>query len=156
MSTKIQINSLEALERLIGNDNELEIEIRNSVVQNFTKRYLKDLAKTGLVANIAKAVQSEIKSEFFEDIKTGSWNITTTVFKKEILEKVKEELKYTAKQELSSVVSEIVEEQKVYDTIKTKLDSTVEWITEQLAPQRLESRIEKLVEARLKEKLGLK
>jgi uncharacterized membrane-anchored protein YjiN (DUF445 family) len=156
MSTKIQINSLEALERLIGNDNELEIEIRNSVVENFTKRYLKDLAKTELVANIAKAVQSEIKSEFFEEIKTGTWNNTTTVFKKELLEKVKEELKYTAKQELSSVVSEIVEEQKVYDTIKNKLDSTVEWITEQLAPQRLENRIEKLVEARLKDKLGLK
>ena len=156
MSIKIQINSLEALERLIGNDNELEIEIRNSVVQNFTKKYLKDLAKTELVANIAKAVQNEIKSEFFEDIKTGSWNSTTTVFKKELLEKVKEDLKYTAKKELSSVVSEIIEEQKVYDTIKTKLDSTVEWITEQLAPQRIESRVEKLVEARLKEKLGLK
>jgi hypothetical protein len=38
MSVKIQINSLEALERLIGNDNNLEIDIRNSIVQNFTKK----------------------------------------------------------------------------------------------------------------------
>ena len=41
MSTKIQINSLEALERLIGGDTELEIEVRNSIVQEFAKKYLK-------------------------------------------------------------------------------------------------------------------
>ncbi len=64
------------------------------------KKYLKDLTKTELVANIAKAVQSEIKSEFFEEIKTGTWNNTTTVFKKELLEKVKEDLKYTAKKRI--------------------------------------------------------
>ena len=40
---KIQINSLEALERLIGGDTQVEIEIRNSIVQEFTKKYLKSL-----------------------------------------------------------------------------------------------------------------
>ena len=44
MSTKIQINSLAALERLIGNDNEIEIEIRNSIVQEFAKKHLKSIA----------------------------------------------------------------------------------------------------------------
>lgn len=89
MSTKIQINSLEALERLIGNDNELEIEIRNSIVQNFTKKYLKDLAKAELMTSIAKAVQNEVMSEFFEEIKVSRWNSTKIVFKKEYLEKIR-------------------------------------------------------------------
>ena len=40
-SVTIQINSLEALERLIGNDAELEINIRNAIVQKFTKKHLK-------------------------------------------------------------------------------------------------------------------
>ena len=38
---KIQINSLEAVERLIGGDTEVEIEVRNSVVQEFAKKHLK-------------------------------------------------------------------------------------------------------------------
>ena len=44
MSTKIQINSLDALERLIGGDTELEIEVRNSVIQKFAEKHLKPLA----------------------------------------------------------------------------------------------------------------
>jgi len=153
MSTKIQINSLEALERLIGNDNELEIEIRNSIVANFTKKYLKDLAKSDLMTDTAKAIQEEIKTEFFETLKEGYR--TKTVFKDDLLSEFREKLRYTAQKELSAVVSELVNEYKVEATIKAKLDSTVDWITEQLGHIELEKRLEKLVDARLKEKLGL-
>jgi hypothetical protein len=41
MSIKLQINSLDALERLIGGDNEVELELRNWVVQAFAKKHLK-------------------------------------------------------------------------------------------------------------------
>lgn len=44
MGTKIQINSLEALERLIGNDTELEMELRSTIVQEFSKKFLKSVA----------------------------------------------------------------------------------------------------------------
>lgn len=40
---KIQLNSLEALERLIGGDSELEFELRNKIVQDFSRRHLKSL-----------------------------------------------------------------------------------------------------------------
>lgn len=42
--TVIQINNLEALERLIGGDSEVEIEIRNNIVQNFAKKHLKNIS----------------------------------------------------------------------------------------------------------------
>ena len=35
----LQINSLKALERLIGGDSELEIGVRNSIVQEFSKKH---------------------------------------------------------------------------------------------------------------------
>ena len=38
---KIQINSLEALERLIGGDPSLEFDIRNNVAQKFAAKHLK-------------------------------------------------------------------------------------------------------------------
>ena len=44
MKQVVQINSLEALEKLIGGDSDVEVKIRNSVVQNFTKKYLKSIA----------------------------------------------------------------------------------------------------------------
>lgn len=156
MSIKIQINSLQALERLIGNDNELEIELRASIVQEFTKRHLKDLAKTELINSLAIAVKNEVKAEFFEEIKMGSWGSTTTVFKKEQLEKVRADLAIQARHELGEIVSEVLEEQKTYDKIKEKLNHTSDWMIEQLAPERIESRLEKMVDQKLKEKLGLK
>lgn len=39
----IQLNSLEALERLIGSDDQLEIAVRNSVISTFTSKHLKGL-----------------------------------------------------------------------------------------------------------------
>ena len=61
---KIQINSLEALERLIGGDTQLEIDLRNSIVQEFSKKYLKavaaELAET-LVEPYKKQVQDELR-----------------------------------------------------------------------------------------------
>jgi len=63
MTTKIQINSLEALERLIGNDNELEIEIRNSVVQNFSKKFLKPLLVESVLLDLQQTVFNEIVEE---------------------------------------------------------------------------------------------
>lgn len=53
MSTKIQINSKDALERLIGGDTELELELRHAVVTAFTKHHLKGIAETPIIHGIA-------------------------------------------------------------------------------------------------------
>lgn len=156
MSTTIQINSLQALERLIGNDNNVEIQLRNSIVQEFVKKHLKHIANDDLITNTKKAVTSEITAQFFDEIKTNSFWNNKIVFKPGILDEVKKELQIKAREELSELISQIVEEQKVYDTIKEKLNSTTTWIVEQLASERLEARLERMVDQRLKEKLGLK
>lgn len=51
----IQINSLEALERLIGGSSELEMDIRNNVVARFAEKHLRPLAES----NTAKAVYAK-------------------------------------------------------------------------------------------------
>ena len=70
MSTKIQINSLEALERLIGGDSELEIEVRNNVVQDFANKHLKGLAvvyNENHFKNLTNTVYKEMKDKFQEE-----------------------------------------------------------------------------------------
>jgi len=71
MSLKIQIASLAALERLIGGDSTIEIEIRNSIVQNFANKHLKALAGEALDArcvelkkNLAGEAEKVLISQF--------------------------------------------------------------------------------------------
>lgn len=48
-SIKIQINSEEALNRLLGDDFKLDIEVRNNIIQRFAERHLKALANSQMI-----------------------------------------------------------------------------------------------------------
>ena len=77
----LQINSLEALERLIGGDSEIEIDIRQSVAAAFAKKYLKAIVKEETfqkyVQQLVKAIQDELKKEvnsLIGEISVSDWN----------------------------------------------------------------------------------
>ena len=92
---KIQINSLEALERLIGGDSELEIDIRRSVVANFTKKYLSDIAKEENIQAMAQKIhddavgraRDEAAKKILTKTKTG-WRRGETVLTAEMQKQV--------------------------------------------------------------------
>jgi hypothetical protein len=60
---KLQINSLEALERLIGGDTEVELEIRNNIVQAFAKKHLKAIVNEGSIQHVAHALDKNLSSQ---------------------------------------------------------------------------------------------
>src|ERR1035437_10268974 len=62
----IQINNLEALERLIGGDSEVEIEIRNSIIQKFAEKHLKPLANCEPITSTLKTITEVIKDQVIE------------------------------------------------------------------------------------------
>lgn len=62
MGTKIQINSLAAVERLIGGDTETEIELRKSIVNEFTKAHLWKLIEDEELQKSIKAVTEAVRS----------------------------------------------------------------------------------------------
>lgn len=64
MGTTLQINSLEALERLIGNDNETEVAIRNSIVLEFTKKHLKSIANESAFQHDINQFKQKLQDEF--------------------------------------------------------------------------------------------
>lgn len=152
---KIQINSLEALERLIGGDTEVEIDIRNSVVQEFTKKHLKAIADDDLVKLAQKATETHIRQSFFT-LKNKTWGYGQEyVFNKEMEEKILGDLKYQVENHIRELVFKTVETEKVDKIIKDKLAWAVKHIENQLTEQNLEKRLEEMVQKRLKEKLGL-
>lgn len=155
MSTKIQINSLEALERLIGNDNELEIQVRNSIVQEFTYKHLKAIANSDLIQLAVKAIHEEIKLEFFTNVKVGAFGGIKTVFKEEYLKPLREDLRIEAKTVFKEVIAEVVEEQKTLVNIQERLQVASTDIADRLTDIVLTNKLDKLVDAKIKEKLNL-
>jgi F420-0:gamma-glutamyl ligase-like protein len=99
MSVKIQINSREALERLIGGDSELEVELRNSVVQDFSNRHLKSIA-TVMVGRIESAAQQAVKEVAEKQIGFLNYDIGRTYFK------LKPEVKTAIENEVANLIQE--------------------------------------------------
>lgn len=56
----LQINSLQALERLIGGDAQVEVDARNSVVQNFAKKHLGEVAKNLAIGPVVKSIENDL------------------------------------------------------------------------------------------------
>lgn len=155
MSVKIQINSLEALERLIGGDSSIELDIRNSIVQEFTRKHLKALANEEVVKNTGKAISEEIMNEFFTKSGTNSWNTYYV-----LNEKGKDVLKSTVEREFSNMIRDIVKENLNIDKTRAEIDELLKkqsfYISAELTNSNLEDRLNSMVNTKLKEKLGIK
>jgi hypothetical protein len=154
MSVKIQINSLEALERLIGGDTQLEIDIRQSIVQEFSKKYLKNVATEEVVRNAKHATQKDVEDTFFDIVRNGYRN--DLVLKPEIREKLMGDLRSSVNTALRQLIEEVIEEVKVKEKIKEKLELAAKWVIDDLSKETLEKRLNIMVDNKLKEKLGLK
>ena len=66
MSQRLQINSLAALERLIGNDTALELEIRQNIAEEFAKKHIKCLAEefsATTAGKFAKEMREQVNDE---------------------------------------------------------------------------------------------
>jgi len=74
----LQINSKEALERLIGGDSQTEIDIRNSVVQKFSEKYLKSVANSDAMKSTLYQIQSAITQNVKEQCEREVATFKTT------------------------------------------------------------------------------
>lgn len=132
---KIQINSLEALERLIGGDTDVEIEIRNSIVQEFAKNHLKAVVASASVdswVNSFKKQLAEIVArQCYDKLGSVDWRGTVT-----ISPQIKSELTSKADAAARAAVSEAV-------------TAATEKVTNHFTPERLEALIDKRADALL-------
>lgn len=122
-SLTIQINSLEALERLIGGDSQVEIDIRNSVVQAFAEKHLKSVTKSYQIENAIAAIRASIEREIRIECQKlfGEYNNT---WRASVMldEKVKQIIKDSVLTEITSFISSYLKE----------ITSSPEWIKEKI------------------------
>lgn len=87
-NTKIQINSLAALERLIGGDTALELELRSSVAAAFAEKHLKNLVRETADAGLTDSVRELLDREMLVSVPRpgrGLWSDhTIKVLKPEV------------------------------------------------------------------------
>lgn len=61
ITTKIQINTLEGLKELIKNDSEIEIKVKESIINGFCKDYLKGCANSEVIKELKDEIMDELK-----------------------------------------------------------------------------------------------
>jgi len=131
----IQINNLQALERLIGGDSQVEIEIRNSVVQKFAEKHLKPLANCEPVTSTLHTIKQEILKTVQEKCEKDIATFKTEYYNGRISE-VK--LNPSIKAEIDSQVRNLVDE-----AIRKSVDEAIKfWANGAEVEKRIERRFE--------------
>lgn len=132
---KIQINSLEALERMIGGDNEMEFEIRQSVAEAFAKKYLKGLATVFMQNGVPKAMKKIIEDEYFAYVRNRVYQV-----KPEYKDALKVQVGTMIRKEMEAIVKEKMEnpEMNIFITnqIERQVNHTISGMTEELIQQK--------------------
>lgn len=147
---KIQLNSLEALERLIGGDSEVEIEIRNSIVQEFTKKHLKALVNEILAKEVIQEAARQAKNQLREEFFKREGNIYTKYF---LTEEVKKDLYHNFRMEL---YKEIIEEIKLPEQKQKMIDvanEAIEYGIKEYAGEYIKKQMENKIRKEILEKL---
>jgi hypothetical protein len=112
---KIQINSLEAIERLIGGNSDIEVEIRNNVADGFEKKYLKGLAEASLKrihpwfeelrATSLKMIEQEIG-------RVAAWGSSSVTLSSEFKQKIVVQVKQQIEAEVQTAIKQLWVERK--------------------------------------------
>jgi hypothetical protein len=142
---KIQINSLAALERLIGGDNEVEIEIRKSVVENFMKKHINAIANS----NVTEGIKNEIMKTLVTNPTGYRSDVTLTP-------KAKELFASEIDHQLRNVVKDAFIEYMTANGIDQLIQDKAAYIEQELTARVLDNRIEREVDLAIKRRLNLK
>jgi cobalamin biosynthesis protein CobD/CbiB len=110
--------TLPALERLIGGDTELEVALRRQIVEEFSRRHLKEVASTAIHASAiesAKQLVNAAAKEMFDVENVATSHLWPTVgyrFRSMIESLVRE----SAQKVVDETLLKVVEYQKTYWT----------------------------------------
>lgn len=153
MGTKIQINSLAALERLIGGDTETEIEIRTSIVKEFVKKYLADIAQTDEMRIAVKGIQAAVEQ------KIGTWRGSYSWDKKftltpDVEKTLSEFINTIVKNKFEELVANSIKKNEWLSKIDAIVEERSEYIMNQWTGKAIEEQIILAADKKIKDKLG--
>lgn len=116
---KVQINNLEALERLLGEDKEITAELKTNVVEAFAKKYIKTVAKEFEQRKFDKIVEEELYN------RNGWWQAPLN-------QEVRAKIRQTIDKQVTDYAEAYVKvlhptlEEKIDEIVKNKICSGVD------------------------------
>ncbi len=149
---KIQINSAEALNRLVGNSPELELELKNAVVKTFADRHLPMAFRNEISAQLnlaTSAFNKEIKEQIEKQVgrtETGGWHPKFTLssdVRGAIRTQVESELRsllYTEVQEIKTGIQKMVAD--YFTDLKKEIGRQIAATTDKIINQEVEVRLQ--------------
>lgn len=148
----IQINNLEALERLIGGNTEVEVEVRNAVVQKFTEKHLKALANESIIGKTLDAIKADISTQIKEKceaqiatFKTNFYGSTTEIkLNPSIKSEIDSQVRNLVDSTVRTMVDDALKTWKDDLELKNRIDKRFEYYTTEMINTEIKNRIEKL------------
>ena len=137
-----------ALERLLGGDETLEIELKTNIANQFAEKHLKSLVSSQLLLATKGKVESMVKEEITGN--AGGWNISA------ISPKYQDLILFTLKTALMTLIE--AEVKKVLDSghYKELVDTFVQKEASRIANEWTSGDIEKRIQAAADEKIRTK
>ena len=144
---KIQINSLEALERLVGGDPQLEFDIRNNVVQKFAAKHLKAIANSEMMKRLEKQLTDMVW-------KKGHYGYNS---KQALTEGFKKSVEQQADKLLRGIINDKIQTltREIEKSVSTQLDSVADKIINELTSTKVREIVNRKVDNKLKTILKL-
>lgn len=145
---KIQINSLDALERLLGNDQTMEIEVRRSVIEAFAKTFVKAV---GNEADVKAQIQHNKKEAERLVRKYARENLGVDPELGNLSSRAKSEIQSLVLHQIRNIVNETVKrelrsfESIVNKKIAERLDVLVEHYLKEYNDARILTAVEKVL-----------
>lgn len=135
--TKIQLNSKEALERLIGEDKELEFSIKNAIVNEFATKYLKGVAHSEIMQNAKLSVERYLReTDFCGLMRMDKYRVPIPL----------DPLKEIVRKAVNDTINEVINEEMAkyaedyYIELKSSIEKTVRDYLPQLTVESIKTR----------------
>lgn len=142
---KLSLNR-EALERLLGGDTQLEVELRHQVVEEFSKRHLKDVVDSTAYAKVLNEVQKVITDEIKKSVGEQTYNSVWGG-----LSKAAPTVKEIVEREVHSQIKKVVQE-TIQETAEIQRDTWFTYINQKVQAL-FDREISHLVQNEFKKKL---
>ena len=148
---KIQINSLEAFNRLIEGDKEMEISVKSAIINDFATRYIKFVANSEIIDKVKQEVLKAIeKTDYFgmlKEVDNGLWAKNHRLSHK-VEKLVEEEVKNRVYNIIFDKITEA--ELKLEEVINQRLELMSDFIMGRLGEEAIKNALTRILQEKLK------
>lgn len=145
VSVNVQINDLNGIANLIKNDPDLEIKIKNSVINGFCKNYLKGIFDDNIKTKLMYGITEELKNNDYFGllVKDGNPWSNRMVLSNNTKDRIRNFINIEAEEVINKYIKEKISE------IQTNLDETINYFINTKIGEIIDKKIDNVIKEKL-------